>query len=148
MQFRKQLRLLHYDYAAAGAYFITLVTRQRLCLFGHIRQAQLIPSKTGSVVYQEWLNLSLRVPGLMTDAFIVMPNHLHGILWLSGENNNSLSRVIAGYKAGVSRVIANIVWQHNFYERIIRNEKELFFARQYIEQNPLRWELDHYYQQE
>lgn len=84
MQFRKQLRLLHYDYAAAGAYFITLVTRQRLCLFGRMRQAQLIPSKTGSVVYQEWLNLSLRVPGLMTDAFVVMPNHLHGILWLCG----------------------------------------------------------------
>ncbi|RRW72320.1 hypothetical protein EGJ48_11560 [Pantoea dispersa] len=148
MQFRKQLRLLHYDYTAAGAYFITIVARQRLCLFGSIRQAKLVPSKTGSVVYQEWLKLSLRVPGLMTDAFIVMPNHIHGILWLCSENNNSLSRIIAGYKAGVSRVTANRVWQHNFYERIIRNEKELFFARQYIEQNPLRWELDHYYQQE
>ncbi|XXN65458.1 transposase [Enterobacter ludwigii] len=145
MNLRKNTRLKNYDYSSQGAYFITLVTRLRESIFGHIESTRLIPSSIGLVAEQEWSTLSTRISGIKLDVFILMPNHLHGILWLTDENALTLSRIMALYKAGVSRICQQSIWQYNFHERIIRDERELFFTRQYIEQNPLRWESDLYY---
>jgi putative transposase len=145
MSRRKNLRLPDYDYSTMGAYFITLVTRLRAPLFGHITNTQLINSRMGDIAGREWRALPTRIPGLTLDAYILMPNHLHGILWLGENRLYPLSRIIALYKAGVTRHCRQKIWQFNFYERVIRDERELYFARQYIEQNPLRWELDRYY---
>ncbi|WP_336767781.1 hypothetical protein [Pantoea endophytica] len=145
MKGRKNIRLLNYDYTASGAYFITLITRLRAPLFGHIDHHLFFPSPMGHTAKQAWLALPTRIAGLTLDSFVVMPNHLHGIIWLTGDNTVSLSTIIALYKAGMSRMWQQSLWQRNFYERVIRDERELFFARQYIEQNPLRWTLDRYY---
>ncbi len=146
MNHRKHIRLQHYNYSSPGAYFVTLVTRLRAPLFGYIKNEQLIPTALGQLAEQQWLLLPSRLSGLQLDKFIIMPNHLHGLIWLDTEKKYSLSKVIAFYKAGVSRISHQKIWQHNFYERIIRDESELHFTRQYIEQNPLRWELDRYYE--
>ncbi|MEG3128353.1 transposase [Pantoea cypripedii] len=145
MPHRKNLRLPDYDYRTTGAYFITLVTRLRTPLFGHIMNTRLISSRLGEIAGQEWKALPSRIPGLTLDAFVLMPNHLHGILWLGENKHCPLSRIIALYKAGVTRRCGQKIWQFNFYERVIRDERELYFVRQYIEHNPLRWELDRYY---
>ncbi len=145
MKGRKNSRLPHHDYTSSGAYFITLVTRLRVPLFGHIENSTLVPSQIGCAAEQEWLALPTRILGLTLDTFIVMPNHLHGIIWLGEGNTLPLAKIIALYKAGVSRICQQSIWQRNFHERVIRDEQELFFARQYIEQNPLRWELDRYH---
>ncbi|MDY0925962.1 transposase [Pantoea trifolii] len=145
MNRRKNTRLQNYDYSSPGAYFITLVTRSRAPLFGRINHGQIIDSQIGSVARKEWHALPKRIPGIKLDLFILMPNHLHGIIWLTDGNSLPLSRIIAFYKAGVSRICHQSIWQYNFHERVIRDERELYFARQYIEQNPLRWELDRYY---
>ncbi|WP_313689057.1 transposase, partial [Pantoea sp.] len=138
-------RLPYYDYKSAGAYFVTLVTRLRVPLFGHIDNSCLIRSHFGTIAELEWFSLSSRIPGLKLDSFVLMPNHLHGILWLGENRLCPLSRIIALYKAGVTRRCGQKIWQFNFHERVIRDERELYFVRQYIEQNPLRWEWDRYY---
>ncbi|WP_416412194.1 transposase [Pantoea sp. App145] len=145
MSHRKNLRLPYYDYKSAGAYFVTLVTRQRAPLFGHIENTQLMSSRFGIIAEQEWSMLPSRINKLKLDAFVLMPNHLHGILWLGENMLCPLQRIIALYKAGVTRRCEQKIWQFNFHERVIRDEGELYFVRQYIEQNPLRWELDRYY---
>ncbi|ERK17810.1 hypothetical protein L579_2764 [Pantoea sp. AS-PWVM4] len=143
---RKNLRLPHYDYTTSGAYFITLVTRLRAPLFGYIDQNKVICNNVGKIAVQEWLFLPSRVAGLTLDSFILMPNHLHGVLWLGENITFSLPRIIGLYKAGVSRRCEQKIWQFNFFERVIRDEQELYNVRQYIEQNPMSWELDRYYQ--
>ncbi|WP_343551307.1 hypothetical protein [Pantoea sp.] len=145
MKGRTNTRIPHYDYTSPGAYFITLVTRLRAPLFGHIEYSTLVCSPIGIIAEQEWQALPTRIVGLRLDAFVVMPNHVHGILWLSEANKLSLAKIIALFKAGVSRRCQQSIWQRNFHERVIRDERELFFARQYIQQNPLRWECDRYY---
>ena len=145
MNQRKNTRLVNYDYASSGAYFVTLVSRLRAPLFGYITHETLTPSPVGIIVEQEWLLLSTRIPLLRLDKFTVMPNHFHGILWLKPDNTLPLSRIISSYKAGVSRLCHQSIWQYNFHERVIRNERELFYTRQYIEQNPLRWHVDPYF---
>ncbi|NWA63121.1 transposase [Pantoea sp. B9002] len=145
MKRRKNTRLPYYDYTSQGAYFITIVTHLRAPLFGYIENSILIPSSIGLTAKQEWFAISSRIPGVKLDAFVLMPNHLHGIIWLTDETVFTLAKIMALYKAGVSRICQQSLWQRNFYERIIRDERELYFARQYIEQNPLRWELDSYY---
>lgn len=144
MKYRQNIRLRNYDYASPGAYFITLVTHQRSLLFGDINNGKLMATALGSIAEQHWLNIASHLNAVALDAFTLMPNHLHGILWLN-EGSNSLSRIIAFYKAGVTRCAGIKVWQSNFYERVIRRERELMFTRQYIEQNPLRWALDRYH---
>jgi REP element-mobilizing transposase RayT len=80
---RKSPRLREHDYATAGAYFVTVCTRDRACLFGAVVHDDMRLSQTGQVVESCWIDLPAHFPGLTLDAFVVMPNHLHGIVWLS-----------------------------------------------------------------
>ena len=77
---RRSIRLKDYDYSQAGMYFITIVTRGRECTFGEIIDGETRLSAWGNIVQQEWIRLSKRFPYLELDAFVVMPNHLHGII--------------------------------------------------------------------
>jgi putative transposase len=77
------------------------------------------------------------------DAFVVMPNHVHGILWLARAGHAPpLHRVIGSFKAAVSRRARIRVWQRSFHDRVIRNETELRMFRQYIVDNPIKWAVD------
>lgn len=79
---RKIIRLPSYDYHTPGAYFITICVRHHLCLFGQIKQERMPCNAAGAMVARWWHRLSDKFPTLQTDAFVVMPNHLHGIIIL------------------------------------------------------------------
>ena len=84
---RRSIRLQGYDYSEPGAYFITIFTHQRQCLFGKIVAGQMELNATGLWVQACWQRLPYRFSHLTLDAFVIMPNHLHGILWLGDENH-------------------------------------------------------------
>jgi putative transposase len=89
-----------------------------------------------------WQAIPEHFPNVHLDAFVVMPNHVHGILLFRDvgvEYIRPLPVVVASFKAAVSRKTGTQVWQRNYYEHIIRNADELNLARHYIEENPQRW---------
>jgi len=145
MHNRKNLRLNNFEYNSAGAYFITLVCHHRSHFFGQIVAGKLIPTLLGSNVIRSWKQLSSRYDRISTDSFTLMPNHLHGILWLHPGSDRTLANIINFYKAGITREAGIKVWQRGYYDRVIRNENELNNIRKYIEENPLRWESDRLY---
>jgi DNA-binding Lrp family transcriptional regulator/REP element-mobilizing transposase RayT len=159
---RKPTRLAHYDYSQNGAYFITLCTHNRECLFGEIQNGIMVPNNYGKIVIEEWLKSEIIRAEIELDEFVLMPNHIHGILSIdrrgdrqvvlnhaSGPKPKSLGSFIAGFKSTVTKQINNIrnkpgipVWQRNYYEHVVRNEDDLFEIREYIVNNPIKWELD------
>jgi putative transposase len=82
--YRRSLRLKEYDYSQAGAYFVTICTRNRECIFGHIYDSGMQLNDAGRMVQSVWDKLPTRFPGLGLDAFVVMPNHVHGVIVLVG----------------------------------------------------------------
>jgi putative transposase len=164
---RRLIRPPGYDYASAGAYFVTVCTAGRRCLFGEVRDQEVRLAALGRVVVGEWLASAELRTGVELDRFVVMPNHLHAIVWLGGGTNampagdrpvapterglarGSLGALIANFKAAVTRVGRSLtgtadlaVWQRNYYEWIVRNEAELLGFREYITDNPARWSED------
>src|SRR5215218_6233210 len=160
---RQSVRLREFDYSQNGAYFVTVCTKRRLCLFGDIEDGEMRLSPVGQVVRLRWQDIPRHTPGLTIDVWVVMPNHLHGIVVLSGSTvtsapgaqllsgpkPGSLGVAIGGFKGAVSREIAanhlppvRPLWQRNYYERVIRNDQELDAIRRYIADNPLRWDDD------
>jgi putative transposase len=160
---RRSMRVRDYDYAQNGAYFVTICVAQRLCVFGEIVEGVMHCSSIGQVVESAWQELPLHTSGLILDAWVVMPNHLHGIVILPGApatnslhedmprgpRPRSLGTVIGGFKSAVSRRVSTgdlspvrPLWQRNYYERIIRNDRELNATRRYIEANPALWADD------
>jgi REP element-mobilizing transposase RayT len=154
-------RLPHYDYSATGAYFITLVTKERAPLLGSIDQeaGSIALSAAGRMVDQWWAELPRKFPALVLDARVIMPNHFHGLLLINGDvgsNPRSLSRVVlwfktmttAAYFRGVRegrwRPVKGGFWQHGFHDRIVRGAEEFERIRRYVERNPgSLWEITH-----
>ncbi len=162
---RESLRLKRYDYRQSGYYYVTLCTQNRICLFGEIRHAELVLSEAGRMIRSVWLEIPEKYFGFEIDSFVVMPNHLHGILIKTqpplgaGPTQGSaptlsLSDMIryfkmfttSSYLKGVKddRFIAfeNKLWQRNYYEHIVRDEGDLNRIRQYIIDNPAKWDED------
>jgi len=160
---RRSIRLREYDYAQAGAYFVTICTQHRECLFGEVVDGQARLSMPGEVVAAEWLR-SARIRGeIELDAFVVMPNHVHGIVVIRDVGAHgraplpspphrpprSLGSFVAGFKSAATKRINAIRgtpglpgWQRNYYEHVIRDEDDLDRVRRYIAENPLRWDED------
>ena len=88
---RRSIRLKGYDYTQPGAYFVTLVTKDRACLFGEIAEGRVRPNTIGVIVEKCWYDLERHFPMVSLDEFILMPNHLHGIMWM-GEASASYTR--------------------------------------------------------
>ncbi len=190
---RRSIRLRNYDYSQPGAYFLTICTYQRECWCGEIKNGQMCLNQLGKIVANEWLKTPKIRPNFQLDEWIIMPNHLHGIVIINdylnnqnkrdlgvnnqnrpdlGVNNqnsvnnqnrpdlgarnaplrqkpNSLSSFIAGFKSAVTKRInllrQNInvpIWQRNYYESIIRDERSLAAIRAYIIKNPSCWQND------
>ncbi|TAF52281.1 MAG: hypothetical protein EAZ61_08525 [Oscillatoriales cyanobacterium] len=169
---RRSIRLPGYDYSQAGAYFITLCTHQRKCLFGEIIDGKMQLNQFGIIVAEEWLRSPTIRQEIELDDWVIMLNHFHGIVIITknpvGANGirpnyhspatkalpqhmkpRSLSSLIVGFKASVTKRINIIrpldpvpIWQRNYYEHIIRNQKSLQKICQYINDNPLKWEID------
>jgi putative transposase len=165
---RRSIRLAGYDYTAPGSYFITICTARRADLFGKIVDGQMQASLFGEIAGREWLRLEERFPQLKLDAFVVMPNHLHGIIILIGDKPGleepgaregfgcpvpgSLPSLVRSYKSAVTlkinarRNLPGIpVWQRNYWEHAIRDEVDWSRIREYVVNNPLRWMEDSLY---
>ncbi len=167
-QSRRSMRLKANDYTRVGAYFVTLCAAQRTCLFGTIIDDISIPSEIGSNVTACWNAIPNHFPGIELDAFMLMPNHFHGLVVLAAASapsgresialvprvarspeSRSLGAVIGSFKAAASRewgrsnaVTGTPLWQRNYYEHIIRGERDLERIRTYIRLNPSRWNDD------
>ena len=165
---RRSIRLKGYDYSQAGAYFVTICAWQRECLFGEVVEGEVRLSALGMIVREEWMRSGeiRKELRLYKDEFVIMPNHVHGIVWIIGADGNrpegggaslapvqlrreahSLSSFVAGFKATVTsraRRELNIsgIWQRNYYEHVIRDEVDLRRIEDYIQNNPLRWGQD------
>jgi putative transposase len=225
---RQTIRLKGYDYTQAGVYFVTLVSWQRQCLFGHVVKGMMILNDIGQIIQKEWQILSGHFPGIRLEELVVMPNHLHGIVVI--EDNNRATRTVGGNTQSISQyatkefgtsedgsplqqsekelsvgairllmkgskygkpsgnyqgkdlprgspllrqngpppgslgaVIGQLksratrriwklpgqnqvaIWQRNYYEHIVRNEREYQRIIEYIEANPTQWQEDMLY---
>ena len=161
---RQSIRLKGHNYSQAGAYFVTICSWKRECLFGEVVNGEMRLNEQGGIAYREWHRSSVIRKEIELDIFVIMPNHIHGIVIihtnpLSAVEANgrsplrmepkSISSFIAGYKSSVTKRINQIrntpsmpLWQRNYYERIIRNEDELSRVREYILHNPVQWPQD------
>ncbi|WP_199711418.1 transposase [Prosthecochloris sp. ZM_2] len=164
---RKSIRLNSYDYAQNGLYYLTICTHNKQCLFGKISDGSVHLNSYGEIVEHEWLRTAGIRKNMTPLDYVVMPNHFHGIIAIDHEQalstkqidrqhpatmeKRSLSSFVAGFKSSVTAKIKQrnghdiTVWQRNYYEHVIRDEKELQILREYISLNPLKWELDTLY---
>jgi len=123
----------------------------------------MVLSELGKSVGKYWLEIPQHFPYVELDHFIIMPNHIHGIIIIDNELNidavnekfrslqpnkqSSLSSIIKGFKIGVTKWNrknnpSESIWQKSFYDRVIRNERELYNIRKYILENPLKWKIE------
>jgi len=158
------MRLRDYDYAQNGMYFFTICTHDRQLLFGDITNAEMNLNELGQIVRDEWYKSTSIRHELELDAFVIMPNHVHGIIVLKGPNvvgatgrspsrcgpcKRSIGAFIAGFKSAVTKRINALrgtpkisIWQRNYYEHVVRNEESLNRIREYILNNPMQWDSD------
>ena len=197
-QRRRSLRLRGYDYSQAGAYFVTLGTPNRECLFGDIVHGEMVLNDAGRMVQAIWDELPPNYPGIGIDAFVIMPNHIHGIITIQPHHVGATPRACpddaarpphTGQPRGVAPTINDTshlaqtgrgvtpttlalpdvvhrfktlttkrytdgvrhngwkpfsgkLWQRNYWEHVVRDERELHRMRQYIINNPTKWEFD------
>ena len=149
---RRSIRLSGYDYSQAGAYYVTIVAHGRECLFGEITNGDMKLSRYGKIIQYVLLDLPKHYPHLELDIFCIMPNHVHIIIVLNHNvlvKRHPLSEVIRAFKSFSAKRINLLrktpgiaVWQRNYYEHIIRDEKDYESKRNYILMNPQNWEND------
>jgi REP element-mobilizing transposase RayT len=150
---RRSIRLKNFDYSSPGAYFFTACVEDRRFRFGKVQHGLMVPNDLGSVVWSVWDNLPKLFGSLILDDFMVMPNHVHGILIIPSDapakSGGSLSATVQALKSKVIHDGALIrescrgLWQRNYYEHVIRDAMELYRLRKYIRENPLQWHFDH-----
>lgn len=196
---RKNLRLKNYDYASDGAYFVTICTNHRECLFGDIIDGQMCLNDAGLMIDEIYHDLENKFANIQCSEYVIMPNHFHCVIHICNDecmmneranmefaptngNNGSLQKradmesapTIDNGSVGVESISTHVslpqiiqtfkrqttieyingvktknwqsfdkrLWQRNYYEHIIRNEKSYNEIIKYIQQNPLKWELD------
>ena len=164
---RRSIRLKEYDYSRAGAFFVTISAYRGQFLFGEIEDGKMHLSAIGEIVQSEWLRSEAIRRNVVLDEYVIMPNHVHGIIMLTemagdvratrrvaptrprGPLPGSIGAIIGQVKSICTRRINEMrktpgahVWQRNYYEHVLRNDDELDRARQYISNNPMQWELD------
>ena len=188
---RQSTRLPGYDYSHNGLYFVTICSWRRECVFGEIVNGEMRLNELGEIVLETWHELPYRFPDIQFDQFVVMPNHVHGIIHIVGaplvgapnqttnlsnkpKHQNTIGNQNRGNKnlnwagtrpaptlgrvVGVFKSISAVqyikykrlngslsfhpLWQRNYHDHIIRNERSLNKIREYIVQNPPQWDLD------
>ncbi len=154
---RKRLRLKGYDYSQAGAYFVTISTRASACIFGTVHRGIVCLNEAGRIAASSWIWLESQYPHVALDAFIVMPNHVHGIIILHPPHiipgtptpvrGKPLGRLIGAFKTVSTKRINYLrrspgapLWHRSYFDHIIRNGDALATIREYIDTNPERWE--------
>ena len=135
---------------------MTLCTDRKKCILGEIANGTVKLSSIGAIVQEEWLRTPDVRPRVRLDAFVVMPNHLHGIILLEdpwathrvaptkmGLKSVSIGSIIGQFKSAVTkRAGFQPIWQRSFYDRILRTDREFNLTRLYIAANPALWNID------
>jgi putative transposase len=178
----ESIRLSNWDYRNNADYFVTICTKDKIFFFGDIsldnqtKQKTMKLSKLGEYAHDFWVEIPTHFPFVKLDAFVVMPNHIHGIITINHNDRNvacnistndipfsinermakispkkgSLSSVIRSYKSAVTKHARHIdpkfSWQSLFHDHIIRNPFALHRIRKYINNNPNNWDFDSQYQ--
>ncbi len=155
---RKSIRLRNYDYSLPGSYFVTICVKDRKNLFGDIIDGVMHLNQYGMIVKSMWDEITNHYNGILLDEFIVMPNHVHGIIIIIDNvvgarsprpynRKITLGNIIAFFKYHSTKHINEIrgtpgvpVWQRNYYDHIIRNQKSFRKIQEYISTNPERWQ--------
>ncbi len=172
LPYRRSIRLPGYDYRQSGVYFVTVCAYKKMCLFGQIRDGKLNLTELGATVAECWNQIDQVRDSTNLDAFVVMPNHIHGIIIIKNRDpaenaartaqsaddtasrprSDSLGSIVGQFKRAVTlrsksldRAPDHPIWQRNYYEHIIRNEDSLNDIRKYIVENPARWRDDSLY---
>lgn len=179
---RRSIRLRDYDYSQPGYYYVTLCIHDwKQKLFGEIIDWKMIENQLAGIVRICWNDLPTHYTHIQLDEFIIMPNHVHGIIHIrdslgtgvcvgarssrptSGSNTNNtntnqtgrdnraptLGKIVAYFKYQSTKQInlnqnhdIRKIWQRNYHDHIIRDEKSLYFIRKYIRENSLKWSMD------
>jgi putative transposase len=163
---RKSPRWKEWDYSTPGIYFITICTKNRETYFGEVRQGKMILSQIGIIADLLWYEIKNHHKNVELDEYVIMPDHIHGIIILNRTDGNrntvdsrrvgacpdptgivrpsiSLSNIVGGYKSAVSKHVHRLgfdfKWQTSFHDHIVRNEFSLNRIQNYIIQNPMKW---------
>ena len=164
---RKSIRLKGYDYSQAGGYYVTIVTLWRECLFGEVVDGGMGINALGKIVQECWDEIPVHFPNVSMDAFMVMPNHVHGIVLIQDDAGRgtiyraptltieqfgkptvrSLPTIVRTFKAAVTRragreLNSGNIWQKNYYEHIIRDNNDYERIAGYILANQANWNDD------
>ena len=166
MRNRRTLRMPGYDYAGLGAYFITICAFEQAYIFGSIRNGEMNLNALGKITTDCWRKLPDHFSGIRIDEWVVMPNHMHGIIWIvdrhvgathasplqkpKGPKPQSIGSIIGSFKSAVTnrartyKGARDQIWQRNYHEHVIRDEGDLWAIRNYIQNNPSNWAKDEY----
>ena len=164
---RRSIRLKGYDYSSAGYYFVTICVQGGECSLGEIVDGEMVYSDYGSIAMESWLWLAEQYDYVSLDEWTIMPNHMHGIVVYADNDGNGesggrggsrtaptvgrkpLGRLIGVFKTVSTKGINDLhgtpgvpFWQRDFWDHIIRNERALVAIREYVVENPVRWEAD------
>lgn len=162
-------RLKGWDYSQDGYYFVTICTKNKEEFFGKIKNKEIFLSSIGKIAQKYWREILKHFPFVSLDKFVVMPNHIHGILiinnWSSKDaiyrvstksggvtqkhnpmGKNSLGEIVRAYKAAVKRFSTqnkiSFAWQSRYHDHIIRNDREHNDIQDYILTNVVNWNKD------
>ncbi len=168
MRERKRNRKPGFDYSSSNIYFVTTCTKDKECFFGSITDGKLLKTDAGGVVEKQWYWLFKRYWYIKSHAFVLMPNHIHGILEInlglfpglvgtgrdlslpeldSNYKIKSLSELMGAFKTTSSKKIRllgieNFAWQRSFHDHIIKDEQVYYQIKNYIKTNPQNWASD------
>ena len=178
---RQHTRLPEFDYSQPGSYFVTIVTQARRLIFGEIFNGEMAVNELGKIVAQTWFEIPGHFPTVELGEFVIMPNHIHGIITIvdeathasqlhrdasqlpgneglvtpgrpQGPSPSSLGAIIGSFKSASTKMAhrqANYeyktLWQQNYYEHVIRDDKDFESIHAYILANPMNWEKDEEY---
>jgi putative transposase len=149
---RRSIRLRGYDYAQAGAYFVTMCAQGRAPRFATIEPSSLRLSAAGRMLDVWWRKLPDKFLTVALDTYVIMPDHMHGIVWLQPANDDgpTLARLMQWFKTMTTNAYIRGVrdeewppfdrrlWQRDYYEHIVRDQAALERIRAYINANPAR----------
>ena len=166
---RRSVRLPAFDYSRVGMYFVTICAVERRCIFGEIHGNAAELSPIGEIVRTCWIDVPTHFTNVKIETYIVMPNHMHGILTIhsklpdadvqdkTGKAMESFGRptpksiptIVRSFKSAASKrtresglVVGESIWQRGYYEHVLRNTREYVEITNYILQNPARWAYD------
>ena len=169
---RRSLRLIDYDYATPGAYFVTILSYKQMPIFSEIDRDEVQLSQVGLIVEDCWRKIPYHFPFVRVSDYVIMPNHLHGIIKIEhypnevskddfinqknkqkhipkGPQSSSLGAIIGSFKSASTKYVHRLglthqktIWHRNYYEHIIRDDEDYHRIVEYIQLNPSNWVND------